>query len=191
MYHLVIAADGAIYQTTALEEILWHCAHADGNGHGLALHLPLGEGQRPTAAQRYALLRATNLLRAAYHIPLVRVLGHIEWKHATACPGPDLMNLVRSYRSNIAPITAPTPTPAGLRRFKLHMNLTSNALVRQGPGRDFPIAGRMKPGTILFVDTVNAAEPHDPDHPTWVHMARVPNEQADLGFVAEELGSWL
>jgi hypothetical protein len=191
MYHLVIAADGTVYQTADLHEILWHCAHADGNGHGLALHLPFGEGQQPTAAQRYSLLRASNMLRNHFSIPLVRILGHLEWKHATACPGPELMAQLRSYRSNQAPITAPTPTPAGLRRFKLHMELTSNALVRQGPGKTFPIAGRMKPGTILFIDTVNPAEPHDPAHPTWVHLARVPNEQADLGFVAEELGSWL
>jgi hypothetical protein len=191
MYHLVFAADGKVYQTADLSEILWHCAHADGNGRGLALHLPFGEGQRTTAAQRYSLFRATRVLRSRYQIPPVRVLGHIEWKHATACPGPELMSELRTYRSNQAPIAPPTPTPAGLRRFKLHMNLTANALVRQGPGTNFPVAGRMKPGTILFIDTVNVAEPRDPEHPTWVHMARVPNEQADLGFVAEELGSWL
>src|SRR5438105_4643558 len=48
MYHLVIASDGAAYQARDLDALLWHCAHADGNAHGLALHFPLGTNQAPT-----------------------------------------------------------------------------------------------------------------------------------------------
>src|SRR3712207_957368 len=36
MYHLVVDADGQIYQTSDLNEILWHCAHGDGNLKGFA-----------------------------------------------------------------------------------------------------------------------------------------------------------
>jgi hypothetical protein len=191
MYLLIFDALGAIYQTAGLYEILWHCAHADGNGKGLALHLPLGAGQRPTAPQLASLLRATTLLRSHFRIPLARSLGHQEWKHATLCPGPYLMERLHAYRSNIMPVAPPTPTPTGLRRFQLRTDLTSTVNVRQGPGVGFPIAGRMKPGTILFIDVVKDAEPMDAAHPRWAHMARVTNEQADLGFVAEELGVWL
>jgi N-acetylmuramoyl-L-alanine amidase len=191
MYLLVFADDGTIYQTAGLDEILWHCAHADGNGRGLSLHFPLGEAQAPTIRQLLAATRATDLLRSAYRIPLARTLGHIEWKHATACPGPALMGRLMAYRASIPPVVAPTPTPAGLRRWQIRPDLTDNINVRQGPGVGFKVAGRMKPGTILFVDVEKDAEPVDAAHPRWVHMARVPNEQADLGFVAAELGAFL
>jgi hypothetical protein len=191
MYLLVFDALGRIYQTADEREILWHCAHQDGNGRGLALHLPIGEGQEPTLPQLAALVRATDLLRDHYRIPLARTVGHLEWKHATACPGPVLMAELERYRTGVPPLAPPTPTPAGLRRFQLRTDLTTNVNVRQGPGVNFPVAGRMKPGTILFVDVVKASEPLDAAHPLWVHMARVPNEQADLGFVATELGVWL
>lgn len=191
MYHLVVAADGTIYQTAGIDEVLWHCAHQDGNARGLALHFPLGEGQQPTIPQLLAAIRATDLLRSAYRIPLARTLGHLEWKHATACPGPALMGRLMAYRAHIPPVVVPTPTPAGLRRWQIRPDLTTNVKVRQGPGTNFKEAGRMKPGTILFVDVEKDAEPRDPTHPRWVHLARVPHEQADLGFVAAELGAFV
>lgn len=188
MYHLVIGRDGAMYQTADLYEQLWHCAHQDGNSRGLALHFPLGEGQAPSTAQMAAGFRASDLLRAQFNIPLNRVLGHLEWKHATACPGSILMRYLESYRTGVRPTVAPTPIPAELRRFEV--TSTANANVRQGPGTSFPVAGRMKPGTILFVDAVKVGEAVDGNH-LWVHMARVPNEQADLGFVSATLGRWI
>ena len=191
MYHLVVGADGAILLARDLDALLWHCGHGDGNSHGLALHLPIGGSQAPTPAQLASTIRLTDALRSHYRIPLARTLGHLEWKHATLCPGPALMAAVRSYRSDMVPIVVPTPTPAGLRRWQIRWDLGVNANVRQGPGVSFPVAGRMKPGTILYIDVVNHAEPADPRHPQWVHMARVANEQADLGFVAAELGAWV
>lgn len=145
MYHLVVAADGTLYQTADLYEMLWHCAHADGNSRGLALHFPLGIGQKPTAPQLASAFRASDLLRAQFNIPLNRALGHIEWKHATACPGPFLMEHLIAYRTWLRPTVAPTPTPTGLRRFQLLESLTAPARVRQGPATSYPVAGRMKP----------------------------------------------
>jgi hypothetical protein len=179
MYHLVIASDGKVYQTSDMAEVLWHCAHQDGNSAGLALHFPIGEGQQPSTAQMISAIRVSEALRARYGIPLNRVLGHLEWKHATACPGAILMARLLEYRNDLAPRVVDTPTPAGLRRFQLAV--TAN--VRQGPGTNWKVAGTLKQGTILFIDVEKADG--------WLHLARVPNEQADLGFVSSTLGEWL
>lgn len=181
MYHLVIASDGRVYQTADLAEILWHCAHQDGNSAGLALHFPLGEGQQPSTAQMISAIRVSEALRARYAIPLNRTLGHLEWKHATACPGPNLMTHLIEYRSHLAPRVVATPTTAGLRRFQL--TCATKANVRQGPGTSYPIAGTLKSGTILFIDVEKPGG--------WLHMAKVEHEQADLGFISETLGVWL
>jgi N-acetylmuramoyl-L-alanine amidase len=66
MYHLIVAGDGAAYQARDLDALLWHCAHADGNAHGLALHFPLGTNQAPTAAQLATAFRVSDALRAQF-----------------------------------------------------------------------------------------------------------------------------
>lgn len=191
MYHLVFDADGTIYQTAGEQELLWHCAHADGNDHGFAWHLPIGEGQEPTPQQLASLFRASDLSRARYGFGFERVVGHLEWKHATACPGPRVMAHLNAYRAHQAPIIVPTPTPAGMRRFKLQAADKVN--VRQGPALTFPIAGTLKGGTIVFVDVVKTDGGYvgSKANPNWVHMAKVGNEQADLGFISETLGVWV
>jgi len=193
MYHLVVDAKGTIYQAADLFEILWHCAHADGNGRGLALHFPLGGGQAPTSAQLYSAEKATDLLRSAFSIPTNRVLGHLEWKHATACPGEHLMHALTMYRAGVEPYRQPTLPPPHIRLWKINPLYTDPILVRTAPRRDElgKIAGRFKPGTVCYVDVVKDSEIHDPQHPRWVHLARIPNEQADLGFIAEDLGVYL
>ena len=174
MYHLVVAADGTIYQTRDLDSMLWHCGHQDGNTNGLALHLPLGDNQDATDVQWKAVLFALDTLRAAYNISFDRVVGHLEWKHATQCPGPNLMPRVQTYRSWAASNVQPTPIPANIGKFLV---ISPDALnVRQGPGMEFPIAGTLKPGSLVYVDLIKSNG--------WAHMARIPNEQADLGFVA-------
>jgi hypothetical protein len=188
MYHLAVDPMGTIYQTADIYEILWHCAHQDGNGRGLSLHFPLGQGQQPTSAQLFAAERATDLLRSQFSIPLSRIFGHLEWKHATACPGPDLMEALTRYRAGQMPNATPTPTPPGLRQFRLTCEGKAN--VRQGPGTNFPIAGTLKSGTVVFVDVVKAGRPVS-GNPNWIHMARITHEQADLGFISETLGVWL
>jgi hypothetical protein len=186
MYHLVIDAKGAIYQTSDLSAILWHCGHQDGNGRGLALHFPLGGNQEPTAPQIAAAFRVSDALRARYQIGIRRVLGHLEWKHATLCPGPNLMRHLMAYREGRVPLLLPHSPPAGLRRFQVLTSLKLSALVRQAPHLSAPVAGRMKPGTILYVDTIVEGDAVDGAR-GWVHMARVENEQADLGFISTTL----
>jgi hypothetical protein len=91
----------------------------------------------------------------------------------------------------------PTPTPAKMRRFQLTCEGKAN--VRQAPrtrwadGGAVPIAGTLKSGTIVYVDVVKTdGERIGPNaNPNWLHMARVPHEQADLGFISETLGEWL
>lgn len=198
MYHLVVGADGQAYLTADITEMLWHCAHADGNTNGLSLHFALGQGQEPTAPQLRTGLWLTDVITARAGLPRSRVLGHLEWKHATACPGPTLMLPLINWRAGVAPTIVPTVMPH-LRRFRINPDLGAPARIRQAPrthwddGREVVVAGRMKPGTILFVDVVKTdGEAVGPTaNKNWVHMARVPNEQADLGFVSETLGTWL
>jgi N-acetylmuramoyl-L-alanine amidase len=196
-YHFAIASDGLIYQTRDIDALLWHAAHQDANARGLALHFPLGSGQQPTVAQLASAFRLSDLLRARYQVTLNRTFGHLEWKHATACPGPELMRHLVAYRTGITPIVSPTPTPAGMRRFLLTCDGKAN--VRQAPrtrwldGRPVPIAGTLKSGMIVFVDVVKTDGERigKVSNPNWLHMARVPHEQADLGFISETLGIWL
>jgi len=189
MYHLAIAADGTIYQTRDIDALLWHCAHADGNAHGLAFHFPLGGHQEPTPLQLASAFRVSDAARAHFDLPFSRIVGHLEWKHATACPGVSLMQHLAAYRAGRVPQITPTIPQIGIRRFRIRPDLTLAARVRQGPGVGYDIAGRMKPGTILFINAVK--ETSDADNPRWVHMARVEHEQADLGFISETLGVWL
>jgi hypothetical protein len=174
MYHLVIAADGQVYQTRDMSALLWHCGHADGNTNGLAIQLPLGDDQDATPAQVQALFRTLDALRGAYPVPAQRVLGHLEWKHATLCPGPKIQPRVEAYRAGLAPVVQPTVVPANVTKYQVIS--TDNLNVRQGPGVEFPIAGTLKPGSVMYVDVLKSNG--------WAHMARVANEQADLGFCA-------
>lgn len=190
MYHLVFAADGVVYQTRDLDDLLWHCAHQDGNAHGLALHVPIGVGQAPTAPQLASLFRMSQYLRTRFAIPLTRVLGHLEWKHATACPGPQLMQALSGYRTGLRPLIIPTVVPPTLRRWRVRADLGTTARVRQGPGQSFPIAGRFKPDTLVYVDVVQQGQRIN-GVADWVHMAKVPHEQADLGFLWAGLGTWV
>jgi hypothetical protein len=191
MYHFVVDALGTIYQTADLFDILWHCAHADGNSRGLALHFPLGGTQAPSSAQLFAAEKATHLLCQAFSIPLNRVLGHREWKHATECPGEHLMADLMRYRAGAAPYRQPTIPPPGIRLWQINPLYTDPVRVHTAPRLDSPVAGRLKPGTVVYVDVVKNSEVRDAAHPRFVHMARIANEQADLGFLAEDCGVWL
>lgn len=93
-YHFVIGngsgmADGAIEPTFRWREQM-HGAHAgddEYNQHGIGVAL-VGdfEAGRPSPAQLEAVKQLVGTLRAAYGIPVDRVLGHSDVK-ATACPG--------------------------------------------------------------------------------------------------------
>lgn len=176
-YHLVIAADGRVYQARDLDALLWHCGHADGNTNGLAVHLPLGDSQMPSDVQWQATLKTIEILRRTCTISIPRVLGHLEWKHATACPGPNIMQRIVAYRQGQSGIVTPTGG-MGLSRYQVvEMDDTLN--IREGRGVNYPIAlggtAKLKPGQVIWIDDVTGG---------WAHMALVPNEQADLGFVS-------
>lgn len=106
-YHFVIPSDGSIWQTRDLNLIAWHCRHNLGNEQHLAIHLPIGEGQKPTPAQVVALDRLLDALQADYGFKRTAVKGHQEWA-STACPGVYLMDYVRGRRNTAQPV------PAGL-----------------------------------------------------------------------------
>lgn len=181
-YHLVIASDGTVYQARDLDSMLWHCAHQDGNTNGLAVHLPLGGMQAPTDVQWIAVMKVLNALRMAYAVPASRVVGHIEWKHATQCPGPVVQPRVVAYRQGAGPILPPNGQ-SGLLRYQVIS--ADNLNIREGPGLNpktgqlYPVAlggkATLKPGAVIWIDDVRDG---------WAHMARVENEQADLGFCA-------
>lgn len=187
MYHLVVDAKGVIYLTADIQEILWHCAHQDGNGRGLALHFPLGGKQEPTNRQMAAAIRVSDAIRARYRMDIRRVFGHLEWKRATACPGTSLMRHLAAYRDGRVPTITPTPVPAGIRRFQVLTTMKESARVRQAPHLDAKVAGRMKPGTVIYVDVIKDDGDLVDGSRRWVHMARVPHEQADLGFISMTL----
>jgi hypothetical protein len=77
---------------------------------------------------------------------------------------------------------APLP---GLRSFVVALPLSASATVRQGPSRAFPIAGHLRPGHRLLVDAVldDAQGETIAGQRQWAHLAAVPDQQADLGFV--------
>lgn len=193
MYHLVFASDGTIYQTADLTEQLWHCAHADGNSHGLAFHCPIGDKQTPSPAMLASLLRATDLVCRVTGMPRTRVLGHLEWKHATLCPGPNLMRELLSYRAGQRAATPVAPAlPEGIQTFAIRRSFTLPVRIRQTPHLDAAVTGRYKAGTIVYVDQfangdgVNRSTlMADPRGDTrWVRLARIPNHQADLGWLS-------
>lgn len=193
MYHIVVCALGKIYLCCDLNEILWHCAHQDGNTNGLAVHFPIGGAQDVTSAQWRSGVWVVEALRADFNVPRSRVYGHLEWKHATACPGPRVMKRLNYYRLG-QPVELPAPTVVpGLRRFQVLPTLAVPARVRQAPrihlpdGSEVPVAGRLKPGTPIFVDVIKTDGEMVEGSPNWAHMARVPNEQADLGFIHTSL----
>lgn len=195
MYLAVFAADGTVYQTAHEDEILWHCAHQDGNAYGVAFHYPLGVGQYPTGDQIAQGIRYKDAARRIYNIARARCVGHLEWRHMTLCPGPLLMAHVHAYRTGIPSQIAPTPVPPRFRRFQITVE---RANVRQAPatkwnGQDVVIAGTLKRDDVIYVDVVKTnGEAIGPTHNRrWVHMALVPHEQGDLGFVSETLGVWV
>lgn len=184
MYHFTVDAIGAIWQTANLDEILWHCAHTVGNSRGLAIHFPMGSGQDLTLVQWASGVQLVDALRRDYGTSRARVFGHLEWKHATACPGPRIMQRLYAYRLG-ADVVLPAPTVIpGIRRFQVVCSDRAN--VRQGPGTAFATAGQLKSGAIIFSDGVKKGEAIS-GNIGWAHMARVPNEQADLGFISMTL----
>jgi hypothetical protein len=183
-YHAAVDADGCVWHCRDHGDKLWHCGHAVGNNESLSLHLLLGRGQQPTEAQWRATVNLIEEWRARYRIPQGRVFGHQEWA-ASECPGPAVMQRLKAYCAGSAPAIPPSPAPLGLRRFVVALPASASATVRQGPSRAYPIVAHLRPGHRLWVDAVLDDEQDETiaGHRQWAHMAAVPDQQSDLGFV--------
>lgn len=103
MYHFCVLSDGSIWQTRDINFIAWHCAHPYGNEHSIAIHLPIGDAQKPTAAQLVSLSALLDALGEDYGFARAAVRGHQEW-HASQCPGVPLMTWLRDWRKQARPI---------------------------------------------------------------------------------------
>jgi hypothetical protein len=183
-YHAAVDADGVVWHCRDLVARLWHCGHAVGNSESLSLHVLAGRGQAIPDAQWRGVAGLIAAWQERYRIPSTRVFGHQEWK-ASECPGPELMRRLVELRQGIT-VPAPPPTlPAGLQRFVVNLPPESRATVRQGPGRAFPIAGSLKPGVEILVDALldDAQGETIAGGRRWAHMARVGDQQADMGFI--------
>jgi hypothetical protein len=161
-YHFAVLSDGQIWQTRDLGLIAWHSADAVGNEHSIAVHLPLGQGQVPTAPQIAALTRLLDALGADYHFARTAVKGHGEWSnfHHTACPGGLVMDVVKHYRAG----------PAVGRQVRV----TAGTLnIRQGPTTAYKIAGQLHLGDVVVVDGTK-----DEGQGKWWHIA------SGIGFIS-------
>lgn len=164
MYHFAVLSDGTIWQTRDLELIAWHCRNADGNEHHLAVHLPLGGMQRPTARQWDATTALFEAIIDQYDLAgRVAVKAHLEWA-STECPGPVLMHRLRRWREGWTDADS-----AAL--FRIRRDISA-ARVRTGPTRDSAVAldgrARMFPGDVLDADRVVEGEAIGRDN-RWAH----------------------
>ncbi len=106
MYHFAVTSR-AIYETRDLHEVTWHARGA--NRSGLAIVLPCGFDQAPTAGQIRNLLALLDWLingRDDLQLEYKDVWGHGEltqYGNDTPCPGASLREWVQNYRRNGPP----------------------------------------------------------------------------------------
>lgn len=97
-YNLAILSNGDVVKLRDFYDSLWHCGNAIGNTQSVAIHIPLGGSQQPTAATLAALRRVLDTIRASENIHVTNVRNHYEWK-LTQCPGQALGTFVNDYRN--------------------------------------------------------------------------------------------
>lgn len=192
-YHAVIDQDGIIYQTRDWDAMLWHCGHRDGNEKGISIHLLVGVDEKTEVfqpmsdAMKDSLVALMRSFRDAYGISRDRVVGHKELGTTAYCPGEPAMTIIRARRAGSdVPDLHETPLPTSLAVYRVPLGL--RATVRQGPGRSFPVAGDMyarHQDKWVWVDSVHtdANGEEIAGSSTWAHMAYIPNQQPDLGFI--------
>ena len=171
-YHMradTLGADGIQYTYAPLSDgqiailrddtdELWHCANRAGNATHLAIHIPIGGAQRPTAVQWQAACELFDTLIARYRWPGRHViLGHREWprsdgKTQKPCPGPILFRMLQEWRGALPE----------LRRYRVRAGVVN---VRQGPGIDYKSAGKMTRDEEFLADALVA----DKAGQLWAH----------------------
>ncbi len=161
MYHFAVLSDGSIHQTRDLDLVAWHSRTTEGNTHSLAVHLPLGGIQRPTARQWDATAALMDAIIDEYGLSgRSAVKAHLEWA-ATECPGPVLMQRLRQYRATTPGTPRATPAADTSALFRIRRDVSA-AKVRSAPTRDGAIAldgrARMYPGDLLDADAVVQGE---------------------------------
>jgi len=174
-YHYAVLSNGDVCQLRDETAILWHSANAVGNNQHLAVHLPLGGAQTPTAAQWRATTDLFDQLIARYHWSCRSViLGHREWprtdgKPQKSCPGPIIFRMLQLWRGQLPAAT--------ITRYRVRFPFPI-VNVRQGPGMQYKVAGVMHAGDIVEADAVvmGASPPTSADL-RWLHR------RDGLGFV--------
>ena len=146
-YHFAVLSDGTIYQTRALDSILWHCGHKTGNSWSLSVQLPLGGNQDATDSQWAATTLLFDWLRREFAIPTDRILGHCEWGTKPDCPGPSLLPRLVRWRK----AAASTPLHRGFA-------IARATAIYEGPSPRYPVALRgqatLAPAAAVEVDAI-------------------------------------
>lgn len=181
MYQLAVGGTGTIYWLRDLEDCLWHCGNTKGNNTSLAVHLPIGVGQAPTAEQWASAGRLFDA--AGQHLGFGRraVFGHREWPRTgggsqSECPGSVLMPMLKSWRNE-----SPAPASTQLVEYRITFD---NAYIREAPTRNSSIAlqghGILEAGYTFLSDVVVAGQAVG-GKANWIHMDN------GWGFVHESL----
>jgi hypothetical protein len=100
MYHEKISRDGHAWLTRPDTDVVWAASGANPFSYNICVDAC--EFSPPTVEQRSVLRMRLDALRVKHSLTRHRVFGHGEltsYGNATACPGPDLLELVRDYRS--------------------------------------------------------------------------------------------
>ena len=192
--HYLISQEGRICRLVREAEQAWHAGvsfwrgRADLNRYSIGIELANRtgmegfEGQEPYPAEQTAacvwLLRdicaRRDILPSA-----ATIVSHMDIaprrKHDPI--GYDMKTL-RTLAG------ASEPPPSHNRTFYV---VPTQVNIRQGPGTAFPIAGQAYRGQVILVDAVVDGEKIGANAGKWVHLARVPPTQFDLGFISANL----
>lgn len=178
-YHYAVLSSGEVCRLRDDDAILWHCANTAGNRDHLAIALPLGGAQIPTATQWQATtdLFAALMLRYGW-TDRGAIKGHREWprsdgKPQKSCPGPVIFRLLQQWRGELAADA----------RYRIAVD---TALIREGPGQQYRVAlggtAQLHRGDPF---TVGAIVPGTPPaghlNPNWLWL------RSGVGFVHASL----
>ena len=185
-YHDLIGRDGVAYRYLNPDKyVAWHAGKytriwVDGqqfdggqvNANGIGIEIDgKCDGTLATVVQLQCLAELLNFYGQKYSIP--RDHEHLIF-HSTACEpiNPDYRSDARcttideiiAYCSGSS---ASTPTDGYERVYRVRYD---QVIVRQGPSRDFPEAGRLNTGDTFACDSIKWGEPINGDD-GWLHLS--------------------